>query len=271
MMRAALALLALVPATALRVTVLGGNGYVGQRVCEKLVARGCDVTSISKSGKAPSGAWTQSVKWVANDLTRGSRQELEAAVGQPDVAVSCVGTVGFDGRGLELGNGVANVRAAEALKGVQRYVLVSVASEVAAAKGWLPGYFEFYFKGKAMAEAAAAEAAGEGNAYVVKPSFIYGGDSFELFPPRVASGYGAAIEEILSNAIITKIADVLPGLLKVALRPPSSVDAVAEACVRCAVGDCATTVLDVTVAINEAAGADKATGFSDFVGGLSTN
>ena len=107
-------------ATALRVTVLGGNGYVGQRVCEKLVERGCDVTSISKSGKAPSGgAWTQSVKWVANDLTRGSRQELEAAVGQPDVAVSCVGTVGFDGRGLELGNGVANVRAAEALKGVQ--------------------------------------------------------------------------------------------------------------------------------------------------------
>ena len=49
-------------------------------------------------------------------LTRGSRQELEAAVGQPDVAVSCVGTVGFDGRGLGLGNGVANVRAAEALK-----------------------------------------------------------------------------------------------------------------------------------------------------------
>ena len=103
--------------------MLGGNGYVGQRVCEKLVARGCDVTSISKSGKAPSGAWTQSVKWVANDLTRGSRQELEAAVGQPDVAVSCVGTVGFDGRGLELGNGVANVRAAEALKGVQRFAV----------------------------------------------------------------------------------------------------------------------------------------------------
>ena len=110
-MRAAILALALVQATALRVTVLGGNGYVGQRVCEKLVERGCDVTSISKSGKAPSGgAWTQQVKWVANDLTRGSRQELEAAVGQPDVVVSCVGTVGFDGRGLELGNGVANVR-----------------------------------------------------------------------------------------------------------------------------------------------------------------
>ena len=69
-MRAAILSLALVQATALRVTVLGGNGYVGQRVCEKLVERGCDVTSISKSGKAPSGgAWTQQVKWVANDVT----------------------------------------------------------------------------------------------------------------------------------------------------------------------------------------------------------
>ena len=119
-----------------------------------------------------------------------------------------------------------------------------------------------------MAEAAAAGRRAE-TAIVVKPSFACGGDS----RPSAArgSGYSAAIEEILSNAIITKIAGVLPGLLKVALRPPSSVDAVAEACVRCAVGDCATTVLDGTVAINDAAGADKATGFSDFVGGLSTN
>lgn len=272
MMRAAMALLVLVQATALRVTVLGGNGYVGQRVCEKLVGRGCDVTSVSRSGAAPNGeAWTQSVKWVANDLTRGSREELEAAVGSPDVAVSCVGTVGFDGRGLELGNGVANVRAAEALMNVQRYVLVSVASEVAAAKGWLPGYFEFYFKGKAMAEAAAAAAAGEGNAFLVKPSFIYGGDSFGLFPPRVASGYGAAIEELLSNAIISKVADVLPGLLKVALRPPSAADAVAEACVRCAVSDCATTMIDGTAAINEAADAPKATGLTDYIESFSKN
>ena len=42
MMRAALLLALVQQATALRVTVLGGNGYVGQRVCEKLVARGCD-------------------------------------------------------------------------------------------------------------------------------------------------------------------------------------------------------------------------------------
>ena len=188
-------------ASALRVTVLGGTGYVGSRVCEKLVSKGHDVTSVSKSGSKPDGAWADKVTFVANDLTRGPREGLEAAVGAPDVCVSCVGTVGFDGRGLEVGNGVANVRAAEALAktALQRYVYVSVASEVAAAKGWLPDYFGFYFAAKDDAEKAIAGAVGEANAYFVKPSFIYGGDSFGLFPPRVASGYGSAIEELLSG------------------------------------------------------------------------
>ena len=51
-MRAAILSLALVQATALRVTVLGGNGYVGQRVCEKLVERGCDVNATDYQGRA---------------------------------------------------------------------------------------------------------------------------------------------------------------------------------------------------------------------------
>ena len=107
------------------VTVLGGNGYVGQRVAELLVKKGgLAVRSVSKSGEAPSDApWTAEVEWVANDLTRGSREALEAAIGAPEVVISCVGSIGFDGRGLELGNGVANVRAAEALKGVQRFAV----------------------------------------------------------------------------------------------------------------------------------------------------
>ena len=97
--------------------------------------------------------------------------------------------------------------------------MVSVASEVAAAKGWLPGYFEFYFKGKAMAEAAASRGGGRGQC-VRRQALVHlrrrqaAGERRR----RAASGYGAAIEEILSNAIITKIADVLPGLLKVGLR-----------------------------------------------------
>ena len=264
------AILCLASVSALRpVTVLGGNGYVGSRVAELLVKQGgLAVRSVSKSGAPPSSdAWTSEVEWVANDLTRGSREALEAAIGAPEVVVSCVGSIGFDGRYLELGNGVANERAAEAVaklpRPVDRYVYVSVAEEVADAKGWLPGYFKFYFDGKRDAEAAIKGAAPESYAFV-KPSFIYGGDSFGLWPPRVSGGYGSAIEEILSNGIITKIGDVLPGLLKVALRPPVSVDAVAQACVNLALG-AEGSVVDGAAAINAAAGAPKATGFSDFV------
>ena len=266
----AAAILCLASVSALRpVTVLGGNGYVGSRVAELLVKQGgLTVRSVSKSGKPPSGApWTSEVEWVANDLTRGSREALEAAIGAPEVVVSCVGSIGFDGRYLELGNGVANERAAEAVaklpRPVDRYVYVSVAEEVAAAKSWLPGYFKFYFDGKRDAEAAIKAAAPESYAFV-KPSFIYGGDSFGLWPPRVSGGYGSAIEEILSNGIITKIGDVLPGLLKVALRPPVSVDAVAQACVNLALG-AEGSVVDGAAAINACAGAPPATGFSDFI------
>ena len=34
---------------------------------------------------------------------------------------------------------------------------------------------------------------------VVAPSFIYGGDSFVLNPPRVPGGYGGFIEGLLST------------------------------------------------------------------------
>lgn len=93
-------------------------------------------------------------------------------------------------------------------------------------------------------------------------SFIYGGDSFGLFPPRVNNGYGSGVEELLSNGIISKVADAAPGLIKVALRPPVSVDAVAGAAAKAAVGAVSGS-LDGTLAINAAAGQPAATGLSD--------
>eukprot|EP00959_Pyramimonas_sp_CCMP1952_P070279 1467510-Pyramimonas_sp.AAC.1 len=55
-----------------------------------------------------------------------------------------------------------------------------------------------YFAGKRTAEAAIAESF-PSNGYVVAPSFIYGGDSFVVNPPRVPAGYGGAIEGLLST------------------------------------------------------------------------
>jgi len=217
------------------------------------------VTSVSKSGKVPEWcageAWSQSVSWRSNNLVRGPREDLEKAIGKPDAIVSCVGSIGFDTQGLLLGNGKANEEVAKAAKkaGVKRFVYVSVSEEVAeAASDILPGYFT----GKSIAEQAILDAVGPSGAYFIKPSFIYGGDGFGVFPPRVSTQYGAGVEGLLSNNAIQKVADVLPGfagLLKVALRPPVSVHAVAACCVRAALGLIEPGTFEGTANINLAA------------------
>ena len=176
-----------------KVTVVGGTGFVGSRVCQRLVEAGCEVRSVSISGKVPEwcagAAWTKDVTWVANNLVRGPRETLEEAIGEPDAIVSCVGAIGFDVQGLKLGNGKANAEVAKAAAkaGVPKFVYVSVSAEVAdAAGGLLPGYFD----GKATAEEAILDAVGSGACFV-KPTFIYGGEGFGLWPPRVSTGYGA--------------------------------------------------------------------------------
>ena len=63
-----------------QVTVLGGSGFTGSRVCKALVDGGAEVVSVSKGGKAPAWAageaWASSVDWRSNDLCRGSREAL---------------------------------------------------------------------------------------------------------------------------------------------------------------------------------------------------
>ena len=86
---------------------------------------------------------------------------------------------------------------------------------------------------------------------------------------QVSEGYGAAVEELLSYPVFVKLADLLPGLLKVALRPPVSCDAVAAACAKIALGDAPAAVLDGTAAINAVAGLPKASGLSDFAARVS--
>ena len=142
----------------LSVTVIGGTGFVGSRVCKLLVEGGASpVRSISRSGSIPSWCkgepWTDSVEWIANDLIRGSRESLNVALGTPEAVVSCVGAVGFDTQLLLLGNGKANSDAAREIKAIgsaKKYVYVSVASEVVKCENSFPGlpaWFSGYFEG----------------------------------------------------------------------------------------------------------------------------
>ena len=62
-------------AAAKELVVFGGNGLLGQAICRAAVARGFQVTSVSRRGSAPGGggggrgsaAWTQRVTWAQGD------------------------------------------------------------------------------------------------------------------------------------------------------------------------------------------------------------
>lgn len=260
-----------------KVTVIGGTGFVGSRVCKSLIENGVDVTSVSKSGKVPTLAWcddswTSQVKWIAADLESTDEAALDILVGSPDCLVSCMGVIGSDRDRLLKGNGDANCAAfSSARRGgkLQRAVYVSVSSEVIACEeNWLPEFFKGYFDGKRMAENCALEAVGGDSSLIclVKPTFIYGGDAFGLLPPRVNEEYGSFIEELLSLGVIKFFANLSPGLIKVALRPPSSVDAVAEACVSATLaGPALGKVLEGAVEINGITNQPPATGLTDAI------
>lgn len=269
------------------VTVVGGTGFVGSRVCQQLVAKGASVTSVSKSGKVPSwcadAPWTNDVQWLQADLEADdttTTNTADSVIGSPEAMVSCVGVVGTDPDQLLRGNGMTNVNAFGAAKRggkLKRTALVSVSSEVAACQNVLPEYFSGYFEGKRRAEEAALDAvgvsdgAGRSSCTVVRPSFVYGGGEFGLLPPRVSVDYGSGVEELLSLGLFRFLADATPGLIKVALRPPSSVDAVAAACVAGVMGDLSsaadddekTNILEGADEINDATDFPKATGLTD--------
>jgi len=272
-----------------QVTVIGGTGFVGSKVCELLVAQGVDVTSVSKSGSYKSSvndsnddeSWTSKVTWNTADLLTADESSIDAAIGSPNAIISCLGVIGNDSAILKQGNGDANCAAFASAKRsssssserklkLNRAIYVSVSSEVVACQdSWLPEFFKGYFDGKAMAEACALDAVDGDSTKVclVKPSFIYGGDKFGLLPPRVTSEYGSFIEELLSLGVFNFLADITPGLIKVALRAPSSVEAVAGACVDAALGDSDSSgkTLEGCVEINEASGQPPATGLTDAV------
>ena len=182
------------------VTVLGGTGFVGSRVCQLLANQeGIEtVISLSQSGTIP--AWCTAHKdeaedpaaaasknqnkmvWTAIDLLTASEHELDTAMGTPDAVISCLGTIGTDPILLRQGNGVANVNGFESAQRctttttgvVPAIAYVSVCTEVrdCQAAGWLPKFFTGYFEGKTLAEDAAKRC---GQAVtIVAPTFIYG-------------------------------------------------------------------------------------------------
>lgn len=67
------------------IAVLGGNGFVGRKICEVGIRLGWSVTSLSRSGKPPAAishadhSWISQVKWEKADLFDPSSYEQSIA------------------------------------------------------------------------------------------------------------------------------------------------------------------------------------------------
>ena len=93
-----------------KIVVFGGNGYVGQNVCQCAVELGISVMSISRSGspfqnkKSPD--WGKNVQWETGDAENES--SFLGKLKGVDGVVSCIGAFGSNSF-MEKVNGDLNI------------------------------------------------------------------------------------------------------------------------------------------------------------------
>lgn len=87
----------------LRVTVLGGTGYVGSAVCERLIKRGHTVTAVSRRGEnpKPESKELSEVNWVQGDAT--DLKTVNQVLKDSDAAVHAIGLL------FDVDSGLANI------------------------------------------------------------------------------------------------------------------------------------------------------------------
>ena len=208
--------------TSSKVLVLGGTGFVGSRVVQKLKSLGVDVIATSTDGRDGT---------VALDV---SKPDLDVIKAVQELAKGCtavISTIGCIGTEQDLKVNSATGLAAMGAKaaGVSQFVYISVAPEVREFAKNID-FLKPYMQGKTFSQDAVVSSFDRST--LIEPTFIYGGESFNVNPPRVAGFYGEFIEALLSSGPIRAITNIAPeGIIKIALEPPVSVDAVASAAV----------------------------------------
>ena len=213
-------------AIAPKVLVLGGSGFVGSRIVATLTELGIATIATSRDGRDG----TVALNVLDDDVTSTVARLSQGC----SAVISCIGAIGTED---DQAVNAATALAAQGAKqsGVQRFVYITVAPEV---KEFAQGidFLEGYMAGKSISRQAVLDLFRE-EAIFIEPTFIYGGGSFELNPPRVASFYGKFIEGLLSSGPIRSVERALaPGIVKIALEPPVPVEAVANAAVAGALG-----------------------------------
>ena len=177
-----------------KVSIFGGNGFVGTHLAEALISNGNEVTCISRSGHIPAQlenvAWAEKVQWLAGDASEADSAELA----DTDVMVTLVGSPPvptFSKKAYEDQvwiNSQPNLGAMKAAEdaGIKRMVILG------AHLPWFMNTDKFgYAKGKRMCLEAAKTFVEKGNgntAIILQPTAIFGtrhnkdGDPMKLEP-----------------------------------------------------------------------------------------
>lgn len=198
---------------------------------------------------------TELSNWIFSRQTMlqiASRLSLSRSTGCQAV-IACWGAIGTANDNIvNAASGLAAIGAKAS--GVDRFVSFGIAPEVVQAAAGVE-FIQPYIQGKQFAKQSVLSQFGA-SGVVIEPTFVHGGDSFGVNPPRVAGFYGEFIEGILSSSPVRAVEGALPrgNIIQVALEPPISVDTVASAAVAAALGKVsASASLDTYDKIKEAA------------------
>lgn len=219
-----------------KILLLGGTGLVGSQIRKILNEQGISVVATSRNGRDDT---------VAFDVTKVDNvaTQVESLAKGCTAVISTVGVLGTpDDTLINAANALAAAGAKSA--GVSRFVYITVSPEVKDMAQNIE-FLQPYMEGKTFARDAVINTFGSDNKLsftLIEPTFIYGGDQFQINPPRVTGLYGSFIEGALSSAPLRLAANLMPaGFLKVALEPPVSAEAVAKAAIAGALGKTTTT------------------------------
>lgn len=169
-----------------RLLVLGGNGYVGQNICNAAIKHGHEVLSLNRSGKPSSSSVPNhliqslsKVEWISGDIfDKAAREDVMSSNNNIDAVISCVGAFGSN-EFMQRICGDATIEAIHTAKenNIPKFGFVSSAQvyDDSFALTKLPKSAPMwgYFQGKYRAENELKQLYND-QYVILRPGFIYG-------------------------------------------------------------------------------------------------
>ena len=217
----------------MKAAVIGGAGFIGRRLCEVLISRGCSVTVLDRNPIGPE-LTRKGVTPILSDLLEENAVRL--ACSGADVVFNLAGALGrwrTPVEEMELANTMAAgfLIACTAMTGTAKVVHTStigvtgpLPDGVDASEDYPPDPVTDYQRTKLAGEQAALEAHKETGVplVVIRPGFVYGpGDMHKLsFFKAVAKRRVILVNEGKSRLHPTFVDDLVEGLILASEKAP---------------------------------------------------